>query len=75
MMSTAVGGSEGVTALTYCSWHYMELEATSWTVRGSYPGRGKTRSPPKISRPILGLTHLPVQWVPGFFGWERGTGA
>ena len=34
-----------------------------WTVWGSNPGEG--RDFPHLSRPALGLTQPPVQWVPG----------
>jgi hypothetical protein len=37
--------------------------ATSWMIRGSNSGggRGDFSHP---SRPVLGSTHLPIQWVP-----------
>ena len=37
--------------------------ATGWTVRGSNPG--VRRDFPHLSRPALGTTQPPVQWVPG----------
>ena len=38
--------------------------ATEWTVWGSNPGGG--RDFPNLSRPALGPTQSPVQWIPGF---------
>jgi hypothetical protein len=36
------------------------------TDRGSIPGRGERIVPlASVSRPVLGRTQLPVQWVPG----------
>jgi hypothetical protein len=43
--------------------------------RGSIPGRGKRLFPlTSVSRPALGLTQLPVHWVPGVLspGVKRG---
>ena len=37
--------------------------ATGWMVRGSNPVGG--REFPHLSRPALGLTQPPIQWVPG----------
>jgi len=37
--------------------------ATGWTIRGSKSG-GR-RDFPHPSRPILGISHPPIQWVPG----------
>ena len=39
---------------------------TGWTVRGSNLSVG--RDFPHPSKSTLGLTQLPVQWVPGLFG-------
>jgi hypothetical protein len=35
------------------------------------PGRQEIFLLPKTSRPVLGLTLPPIQWVPGFFPWDK----
>ena len=46
--------------------------ATGWTVRGSNPGGG--RDFPHLSRPTLGSTQPPVQWVRVFPGGKERPG-
>jgi hypothetical protein len=45
---------------------YIYTLTTGWTVRGS--NRGGGRDFPHLSRPTLGPTQPPVQWVPVFTG-------
>jgi hypothetical protein len=48
------------------SQHSVRLRAGRPGDRGSIPGRGERTFPlASVSRPALGLTHAPVQWVPG----------
>lgn len=49
---------------------------TDWTVRGSYPGMGKTFFflVYKMSIQVLGPSQPLIHWVTGFFPGDKGTG-
>ena len=49
------------------------MQATGWTARRSNPGGGRTF--PHASRPTLGSTQFPVQWVPVLFPGDKATRA
>ena len=52
---------------TLCGQNEELRLATGWTVRGSNPGGGRDFL--HLSRPALGSTHPPLQWV---LGLSRG---
>jgi hypothetical protein len=51
--------------LGYCSWYSGWLQVGRKRDRSSSPGRGKISLLSTASRPVLGPTQPPIQWVPG----------
>jgi hypothetical protein len=79
--------SQGILILCYCLLKLCELGSSvsivygygmdERVIRGSIPGRGERIFPlTSVSRPPLGPTQAPVQWVPGVLslGLKHGWG-
>jgi hypothetical protein len=54
------------------SWYSESLKTGEWVFK-SWQGQ-EIFSYPKLSRPALGLTQAPIQWVPWFFPGDKVLG-